>query len=614
MDPENSPSALEMSSINEHLFHVRRDLYASNDLADSVRRALRHAVELTECQAAAAYLFSKNSTLERTGLFATQLGGRPLDVHKVPPESFEHAEDFVPTLLPNPERFAFGQPVHAERPAKIPLSASSCDLYREILGSLDSFAAAPLNGVTQTYGALAIFNKRGQPTKFVDRDFDWLAALAVTLADRVTSLRVHNNPHLLQKLQYLLAQHLIDSARDGEHETSIDQTYSNLLGQVLGPKSSYKAAVLRVGLNGPLPVVARNNDPDVKWTSWVNHELDKDSWLAGKVFTAGTPQYVSDISTFSSPQLLANLDWMKQNGIRSLACLPLHVGGTLGGTLTIYAGFPKTYSPNDIAFLHTVAAALGSFAQRQHIAEELARVSDQLDSDRNDFISSARKVGYTVSAEEYLHRYKNTLLDVSKTLKDVVDATPGRRRRLVADQLANIDSEIKRVTREFDRGDSAHETLHVADVISKAYRFFKDELRRKKIKFKLNRSTDLPPIRANRAELRDIIHNLIANSIRAIQASNSKLRELTLGTDVTTINNIRYLQISVADTGIGIRHEHEDLVFDRGFTTYSGGTGMGLTLAKEIVESKYGGRIRFDSSVGKGTTFYVALPLARLSA
>ncbi|MGA2653855.1 MAG: HAMP domain-containing sensor histidine kinase [Terracidiphilus sp.] len=73
-----------------------------------------------------------------------------------------------------------------------------------------------------------------------------------------------------------------------------------------------------------------------------------------------------------------------------------------------------------------------------------------------------------------------------------------------------------------------------------------------------------------------------------------------------------WAELSVADTGTGIPESVRDRVFDPFFTTkeVGKGTGQGLMLAHAVVVKKHGGKIWYDSEVGKGTTFYVRLPLS----
>ena len=79
-----------------------------------------------------------------------------------------------------------------------------------------------------------------------------------------------------------------------------------------------------------------------------------------------------------------------------------------------------------------------------------------------------------------------------------------------------------------------------------------------------------------------------------------------------TANSIEYLQISIEDNGVGIPNEIKDEIFKKGFSTHKseGGTGIGLYIVSEILR-EHGGKIYYDSTVGKGTTFFVNIPLRR---
>ena len=100
-----------------------------------------------------------------------------------------------------------------------------------------------------------------------------------------------------------------------------------------------------------------------------------------------------------------------------------------------------------------------------------------------------------------------------------------------------------------------------------------------------------------------VVENLVKNAVDAMEGSGSI--DVTLGSD-------RHGEafIEVADTGKGISRKNFKTVFNPGFTTKSRGWGLGLTLAKRIVEQYHSGRIFVKQSVpGTGTTFRVEIPL-----
>ncbi|MBP3536684.1 MAG: HAMP domain-containing histidine kinase [Muribaculaceae bacterium] len=104
-----------------------------------------------------------------------------------------------------------------------------------------------------------------------------------------------------------------------------------------------------------------------------------------------------------------------------------------------------------------------------------------------------------------------------------------------------------------------------------------------------------------------VIENLIKNAVDATDPATSAGR-----IDVTTGKGALFGYIEVADTGKGISRKNFKTVFNPGYSTKSRGWGLGLTLAKRIVEQYHGGKIFVKQSIpGVGTTFRIELPLDR---
>ncbi|MGK7902895.1 MAG: sensor histidine kinase, partial [Hormoscilla sp.] len=81
---------------------------------------------------------------------------------------------------------------------------------------------------------------------------------------------------------------------------------------------------------------------------------------------------------------------------------------------------------------------------------------------------------------------------------------------------------------------------------------------------------------------------------------------------ISTSGTATSVTISIADNGTGMPEEVKQRIFEQGFTTKAvgKGTGLGMAIAKSIVEEKHGGAITCDSTPGLGTTFTIALPIA----
>jgi PAS domain S-box-containing protein len=122
---------------------------------------------------------------------------------------------------------------------------------------------------------------------------------------------------------------------------------------------------------------------------------------------------------------------------------------------------------------------------------------------------------------------------------------------------------------------------------------------------------NLPLVPCLAGEINQVLLNLVVNAAHAI--GDVFQEGGCLGTiTISTRRDGDWVEISVADTGTGIPDHVREKVFDPFFTTkdVGKGTGQGLMLAHAVVVKKHGGRIWFDSEVGKGTTFFVRLPLS----
>jgi signal transduction histidine kinase len=106
-----------------------------------------------------------------------------------------------------------------------------------------------------------------------------------------------------------------------------------------------------------------------------------------------------------------------------------------------------------------------------------------------------------------------------------------------------------------------------------------------------------------------VVLNLIVNAAHAVK-ENVKDGEKGRIT-VRTRNRGEFVEISVQDTGTGIPAAIQGKVFDPFFTTkeVGKGTGQGLSFSYTVIVKKHGGKIWFETEVGKGTTFFFTLPI-----
>jgi two-component system NtrC family sensor kinase len=121
---------------------------------------------------------------------------------------------------------------------------------------------------------------------------------------------------------------------------------------------------------------------------------------------------------------------------------------------------------------------------------------------------------------------------------------------------------------------------------------------------------ELPAVECFLGEINQVVLNLLVNASHAISdvvKDTGGLGKITVRTRLDG----DAVEISIGDTGTGIPQAARDRIFDPFFTTkeVGKGTGQGLAIARSVVVNKHGGTLRFETESGKGTTFFIRLPL-----
>jgi signal transduction histidine kinase len=121
------------------------------------------------------------------------------------------------------------------------------------------------------------------------------------------------------------------------------------------------------------------------------------------------------------------------------------------------------------------------------------------------------------------------------------------------------------------------------------------------VEVELNLNREIPPIHGDSVQLRQVIINITRNAIQSMREDGGIVA-------ISTYQNpSEWIAISITDTGVGIPEENLERIFEPLFSTRANGIGLGLSLAKLLVEA-HGGSITVESEVGKGSTFTVKLP------
>jgi signal transduction histidine kinase/HAMP domain-containing protein len=121
---------------------------------------------------------------------------------------------------------------------------------------------------------------------------------------------------------------------------------------------------------------------------------------------------------------------------------------------------------------------------------------------------------------------------------------------------------------------------------------------------------ELPLVPCYLGEINQVVLNLIINASHAISDVVNGTANIGKLTVCTRLDGDE-VEISIADTGTGIPEAARDKIFDPFFTTkeVGRGTGQGLAIARSVIVNKHGGTLSFETESGKGTTFFIRLPI-----
>ena len=264
--------------------------------------------------------------------------------------------------------------------------------------------------------------------------------------------------------------------------------------------------------------------------------------------------------------------------------------------------------------------ATGNFGERVHVASQ-----DELGQLARSFNQMAAQLEQTETMRRQLigdvsHELRTPLTAIKGSMEGLMDgilppnAETYEQIRAEADRLSRLVDDLQ----ELSRVEAPAFHLDFSDVdlralIETTLKRAAPAARAKRITLTFNGPRQLPPLRADEDRLGQILLNLVANSIQYTNEGGA----VTIGAELQK----REIQIAVTDTGIGIPREHLEQIFARFYRVdksrsraTGGGSGIGLTIARRLVEA-HGGKIWAESEgTGKGSRFLFTLPVAELTS
>ena len=210
---------------------------------------------------------------------------------------------------------------------------------------------------------------------------------------------------------------------------------------------------------------------------------------------------------------------------------------------------------------------------------------------------------------ELVHEIRNPLNSINLNLQileeDLSAENPRapsdlqKRARRIRREVEHLDRILTDFRRYANLPPLTFETCDLAPLIEEVLDFNEPEAQRQNVQ--VNREIQkLPSIQLDQSQFKQALLNLIINGVQAMEDGG------TLTVRAIPLND--QIQIDVEDTGQGIEPEQLDKIFDLFISTKEEGTGVGLTIVKQIIEG-HGGQVNVESNPGQGTKFSILLPV-----
>jgi signal transduction histidine kinase len=219
----------------------------------------------------------------------------------------------------------------------------------------------------------------------------------------------------------------------------------------------------------------------------------------------------------------------------------------------------------------------------------------------------------TAGVAHELNNPINNIMLTAETLREEYEELPEEERLDMVNDLVAQSERAQKIVRnllDFARESEIESEAHeVQDLIEDTLRLASNQIKLAKVKIKGDLAPNLPPVYADRRQLEQVFLNIVLNALDAMPEGG------TLSISCNNTRDRELVSVEFTDTGVGIPEHRISDVFNPFFTTKpdAKGTGLGLSVSLGIIR-QHGGNIEVKSEVGRGTTFSVLLPVAKVPA
>lgn len=216
--------------------------------------------------------------------------------------------------------------------------------------------------------------------------------------------------------------------------------------------------------------------------------------------------------------------------------------------------------------------------------------------------------GATEGLNDLIEEYKSSITDEKVTVQDHLEIAHDmsvwvEKIKDYLSYMSDVITAIRGQAASFT--DNVYETFTIDELIKRVNILMKHELQQALVTLNVSYNLTSPvKLQGNINSLIQILNNLISNAIQSYNGEPNKTIDMTIS------NTEKNLKIAITDHGCGISPEIKDRLFKEIISNKGkNGTGLGLFISYSNLKAQFNGDLKFESEVGKGTTFEVILPI-----
>jgi len=296
-----------------------------------------------------------------------------------------------------------------------------------------------------------------------------------------------------------------------------------------------------------------------------------------------------------------------QSPLPHVAHIPLSARGRAAGLLSAYFKAPREITDTEARALRTIARLVSVAKENADLVNELKDNNLQLER------ANRLKSEFLASVSHELRTPMNAIIGYTKLMLDGLDGDLTEQQtadleRVVqaADNLLSLINGLLDLAKiEAGKMELNVEEVDVPLVIDDVIELMRASADAKALTLRADIASTLPTAWADRARIRQVLVNLVANAVKFTEHGGVTIR-------ATVVDG--WITLAVVDTGVGIPPEAQTYIFDEfrqvdaSTTRRYGGTGLGLAISKRLI-ALHGGRIWVDSTIGVGSSFLFTLPV-----